>query len=67
MRDPANLKHRMQLAYVIGRKCLKYYEEPVKDIKTVKAYSHMLKQIEKLQFSFLKVNFFDHLKGISVP
>lgn len=25
LRDPSNLKYRMQLAYVVERKCLKYY------------------------------------------
>lgn len=67
LRDPSNLKYRMQLAYVVERKCLKYYEKGDFDKKGVSLHSEQLRKCNFIQNHFSKMVIADYLKGIDTP
>jgi hypothetical protein len=67
LRDPSNLKYRMQLAYVIERKCLKYHEKGDFDKKGVTMHSEHLRRCMFIQNHFSKMAIPDYLRGIETP
>ena len=67
LRDPSNIKHRMQLSYVAERRCLKYYERGVYDRKSVRLYNEQLNRCNNFQTFFSKMVVGDYLRGIEAP
>lgn len=66
MRDPTNLKYRMQLAYVTERRCLKYYEKNDFTTTGVTCNIHHLKKCSDIYEKFFHINMSDYLKGIEI-
>lgn len=67
LKDPSNLKYRLQLAYATERRCHKYYENGDFSKRIVEINICNLKSCMNFYAHLGKIAVFDQIRGIEVP